>query len=372
MGTAGGRFGVIGSIYALMDTLRKAQGEALEGLGFGPTECSYEVLASGLHWRLRDYGGPDAGPSPLTVAAPIKRPYVWDLAPSVSAVRSCLRQCLRVYLLEWTPPSRTDSDAGLGEFAVQGIAKGHSLGGTLAAIYAALGSQSVKGPRAPERAALLPARRESLSGCHRRDGSVIPLEDVVPRSLLSQLSALASPETFVWSRWLDATLSSGDPLAWPIHARVERWALDEVPLPGRLVHQMLEWLYRVNRLCRGNLDISQRTVGPSCLRLPPGGRQHRGRNRASGIYQTFFDAMPGADGRVLEFPGEVGVGLQHLGILVGRQAYAQVWPEIISWLKAGAEWRADSLRERSVRTQTRAFAERPRTGARGIALSHPR
>jgi len=25
--------------------------------------------------------------------------------------------------------------------------------------------------------------------------------------------------------------------------------------------------------------------------------------------------------------------LQHLGVLVGRQAHARVWPEIIAWLK---------------------------------------
>ena len=37
---------------------------------------------------------------------------------------------------------------------------------------------------------------------------------------------------------------------------------------------------------------------------------------------------------VLEYPGEIGVGLQHLGILVGPQAYVRVWPEIISWLRA--------------------------------------
>jgi poly[(R)-3-hydroxyalkanoate] polymerase subunit PhaC len=36
--------------------------------------------------------------------------------------------------------------------------------------------------------------------------------------------------------------------------------------------------------------------------------------------------------RIIEYPGEVGVCLQHLGILVGRQAHAAVWPEIISWL----------------------------------------
>jgi hypothetical protein len=36
--------------------------------------------------------------------------------------------------------------------------------------------------------------------------------------------------------------------------------------------------------------------------------------------------------RIIEYPGEIGVSLQHLGILVGRQAHADVWPEIISWL----------------------------------------
>jgi polyhydroxyalkanoate synthase len=48
----------------------------------------------------------------------------------------------------------------------------------------------------------------------------------------------------------------------------------------------------------------------------------------------FIEAMPGQDVRVLEYPGESGVGMQHLGILVGRQAHARVWPQIISWLQA--------------------------------------
>jgi polyhydroxyalkanoate synthase subunit PhaC len=46
---------------------------------------------------------------------------------------------------------------------------------------------------------------------------------------------------------MDAALSVGDPLAMEIHARVERWALDEIPLPGKLVHQIIDWLYRENR-----------------------------------------------------------------------------------------------------------------------------
>ena len=44
--------------------------------------------------------------------------------------------------------------------------------------------------------------------------------------------------------------------------------------------------------------------------------------------------MPATEGRIIEYPGEFGFGLQHLGILVGRQAMREVWPVIISWLNA--------------------------------------
>lgn len=36
--------------------------------------------------------------------------------------------------------------------------------------------------------------------------------------------------------------------------------------------------------------------------------------------------------RIVEYPGEISVCLQHLGILIGRKARAQVLPEIISWI----------------------------------------
>ena len=38
--------------------------------------------------------------------------------------------------------------------------------------------------------------------------------------------------------------------------------------------------------------------------------------------------------RIIEYLSELGVCLQHLGILVGRRAQADVWPEILSWLKS--------------------------------------
>ena len=106
--------------FAMMDRLRRAQGDALDALGLGPRECAFKLVCSGPHWRLRAYGGPDAAPPLVMVPAPIKRPYIWDLTPSVSAVRYCLTHGFRVYLLEWMPPE-ADGGADLEAYAGRAI-----------------------------------------------------------------------------------------------------------------------------------------------------------------------------------------------------------------------------------------------------------
>jgi polyhydroxyalkanoate synthase len=56
-------------------------------------------------------------------------------------------------------------------------------------------------------------------------------------------------------------------------------------------------------------------------------------DRGAALWSSqFIAAMPPGKGHIIEYLGEVGVCLQHRGILVGRRAHAHVWPEIISWL----------------------------------------
>jgi len=211
---------------------------------------------------------------------------------------------------------------------------GHSLGGTFAAIFAALAPERIQG------LVLLGAPLSFHEGVsHFRDSLVAlspssPVQaGVMPGSFLSTLSAMASPETFVWSRLIDATLSIGNREASDIHARIERWTLDEVPLSGTLVSQILEWLYRENRFYRGTLSIRGRTVGPSDLQVPLLAVVNSADEVApKESAAPFLDALPHRDARLIVYPGEFGVGFQHLGILVGRKAYAEVWPEIVSWI----------------------------------------
>ena len=336
--------------FSIADTLRRAQGHAFGQFGLNPNECPYQIIASGPFWRLRDYTKRDTAQSMLIVAAPIKRPYIWDLTPAVSAIRYCLGHDLHVRLLEWLPASRTTGNNGLAEYTeaisncvakisgesagVKPFLIGHSLGGTLAAIFGALAPDAIRG------LVLLGAPlcfRPATSRFRDALVSLVPsgLADAepCPGSLLSHMSALASPDTFIWSRLRDAALSVTDSHAMEIHARVERWALDEVPLPGKLVHQLIEWLYRENLFCQGALKISGTLVGPQSVSVPTLAVINTADDVAAlDSVKPFIDAMPASDARIIEYPGEIGVCLQHLGLLIGRQAHAQVWPDIISWI----------------------------------------
>lgn len=340
-------------MFTAMDGMRRAQGNALDLFGFGPAECSYRIIASGRHWRVRAYADIDDGPAMLIVPAPIKRAYIWDLAPNLSAVRYCLHHQLKVYLIEWIPPRSGEGDAGLDAYSdaigesvtsvatdsaggVRPFLIGHSLGGTFAAIYAALEPESLQG------LVLLGSPLCFRHGTSRFGDALAAMvppgsfaAELVPGSLLSELSALASPEVFVWSRFVDAALSLTDLQASEIRTRIERWALDEVPLSGKLVAQILQWLYQEDRFCRGTLSIRNSIIGPSRLRAPTLAVVNTSDSIAPPASVThFLNATPGQNAQVIGYPGEIGVCLQHLAVLVGRQARRQIWPTILSWLAA--------------------------------------
>src|SRR5512144_2496941 len=85
---------------------------------------------------------------------------------------------------------------------------GHSLGGTLAAVFAAYDPDAIHGLlllNAP--LCFQPAAsrfRDALVSIVSPD---LTDNGMVPGSLLSHVSALASPDTFIWSRLLDAARS---------------------------------------------------------------------------------------------------------------------------------------------------------------------
>jgi len=75
-----------------------------------------------------------------------------------------------------------------------------------------------------------------------------------------------------------------------------------------LMREIFHWLYCENCLCAETLRIADRTVGPSCLRVPTLAIA----NTADAIaprasISPFIDAIPAGHARLIEHAGEIGV-----------------------------------------------------------------
>jgi polyhydroxyalkanoate synthase len=340
-----------------LDAARRRGGRALEAAGFGPqtTPSAAVDVAPGV--RLRSYPSASGdGPPLLLVPAPIKRSYLWDLEPGVSVVAHAIRRGLRPHLVEWTEVADDDPAAGLDHYAdtllsacLDEVAArtgtgrvamaGHSLGGTLAAVCAA---------RRPERVAALalleaPLRFGAAAGSFAPFVATTPASVVahlarggVPGAFLDVVSGAAAPREFALERRLDLLRSLPDPAALRTHLRVLRWAGDEFRMPGALFRDVVERLYRSDAFARGTLLMAGERVGPDTLTaalttvvaprsavIPPGS------------IVPVHEAAAAADKLLLEYRGDVGVALQHVGALVGRSAHRDLWPLILERLSVG-------------------------------------
>jgi polyhydroxyalkanoate synthase len=332
----------------LVDAGRRRYGRVLDALGAGPQLTPSTILVDAPGFRLRRYGLPaDDGPPVLIVPAPIKRWYIWDLEPDVSVVRRCLRHGLQVYLVDWLPPGRSRPGLGLNDYAERILSEcadaigdspvrlfGHSLGGTLATIWAALHPDRVAalvlleaplsfGPRAGAFAGLAMAEPHELW---------LTADRPVPGSLLDLAATVAAPDTFHAARYADLALSASDPAALRTHLQVQRWTMDECPLPRRLVEDVLEHLYRRDELTAGTLAINGRRVGPADLTAPLLNVVNpKSRVIPPESITPFHHAAASRAKELLHYDGDVGVALQHVGLLVGRTAHDTTWPAVLRW-----------------------------------------
>ena len=48
----------------------------------------------------------------------------------------------------------------------------------------------------------------------------------------------------------------------------------------------------------------------------------------------FLEAAASERKLLLRYEGDVGVNLQHVGVLVGTSAHARIWPALFEWLAA--------------------------------------
>ena len=333
----------------------QAQGGLLEAGGVGPQESPFRVVFKGAVYNLRCYGGQESGPVVLIVPAPIKKAYLWDLFPGASVVRRLLGGGFRVYLIEWKSPSAGHEGLGLSEYAGNFIAEsiekikgetgeekifllGHSLGGTLAAIFSSYKPERIKGLVLAASPLHFGAGVGSLDTAVALFGGLrdaIGIFGNVPGSFLDAVASGADPGTFVFYPNMDLMESLSEPGAMKTHLAVRRWMLDETPLPKKLFKEVVELLYRDDVFMRGLLKLDGSPASPERIDFPVLAIIDRDcRIVTPRSVLPFFEKIKGTDTQVLWYMGDKGILFRHAGVLVGKNAQEKIWPQVVAWLKA--------------------------------------
>ncbi|MFC7518266.1 alpha/beta fold hydrolase [Herbaspirillum sp. GCM10030257] len=343
--------------FELLDQARRRRGIAMEHLGYVPNETESEVALNTQGLRLRRFSGNHTSRDiALIVPAPIKQAYIWDLAPERSVVRDALNNGLQVYLIEWTEPGKAEAGFGLEHYGyrlldacVDTIERensphkdtcisllSHSLGGVLAAIYAAMRPERVASlvlVEAPLKFTGDTGAFGPLLAAGPRAHTITAEFDRVPGTVLNLASVLAAPSTFGAERYADLLACMGSSEDLRTHFLVERWTLDEAPMSTALFQDVIDRLYHGDAFMRGTLEIDGHRLAPPAVACPIYAvYDPRSRIIPPLSVTGFVEATSSSDRRFYAYQGDTGVALAHVGALVGESAHRKLWPEILAWL----------------------------------------
>jgi polyhydroxyalkanoate synthase len=289
----------------------------------------------------------------LLVFAIINRPTILDLRPGHSFVEFMVKSGYDVYLLDWGVPGQEDSYMKLDHYALEYLPRairkvksisgalefsmlGWCIGAVLTTIYAALHPEDGLRNLLLLTAPLDFSNRNALTFVRLTDEKYFDLDRILavfgnmPGHMIDfGVKALKPVENFIanYCKLLDNLDNPSVVESW--HA-MNTWVSDCIPVAGAAYRQLIDDLYRNNRLIKNELRIGGETVDLRRLRA----------NLLTVIAEedhltppcqseTILDKVSSADKEILRVPGG------HIGIMAGnRTAQTITWPHIEAWLRA--------------------------------------
>jgi poly(3-hydroxyalkanoate) synthetase len=297
--------------------------------------------------RLRDFSAGEAG-RPTLICGPyaLHGCTVADFAPGHSLVETLRAQGRRnLHLVEWrsaTPAMRFYSiDSLLADLNVAVDAFGEPVdligvcqGGWMALLYAARFPEKVRRLVAAGAPLDLSAGESNISRLAARTplAAFSDLLRVGDGCLLGQMmlrlwgAAPENPADIRRELQIEGECVADEAA---LLQRFRDWFDWTVDLPGIYYLEVVEWLYKENRLANGSFVALGRQVDPAALRLPVlllAGRDDVVVVPAQAVGIASRLGSPPEDVATIVAPST------HLGLFMGAQTLADVWPGIVAWL----------------------------------------
>jgi polyhydroxyalkanoate synthase len=300
-----------------------------------------------VHFQPSHDVAPAAAPPVLLVPSLINRWYVLDLRPGASLVEALVAAGLDVYLLDWGIPGDEDRhltwDDVLARLAravrrTRRAARGervslvgYCMGGTLAAIHAALEPDEVAALvdlLGPIDFAHGGALRRMVDPRWFDADAVAAAGNVSPQQMQAGFAALR-PTLDIGKLVGLVDLAFGDRAAREAFAALETWATDNIPFPAAAYRTYLRELYQDNALAAGRHHALGRRVDLAAIRCPLMTIvAERDTICPPAAALALGDHVSSTSRHILSVPGG------HVGAVVGSRAPAAVHAPLASWLRA--------------------------------------
>ncbi len=311
-----------------------------------------DVVHAENKWRLLRYrpraGGPGFQTPVLLVPSLINRYYVLDLAPGRSLVEYLVGQGHDTFVLDWGTPGDEDRHLGFDDFCDHYLARairvacgytlreqvhlvGYCLGGTFAAIHAAVHPENIASITAV--AAPIRFHDDGLLSRFARTRTFDPEAMVeafgnVPWPLMQATFHMLKPTSTaakLVSLWDRAT--NEDFL--DVFAAVETWSNDPVSFPGRCFVEYIEGLYRADGLVNRTFRLSGQPVHLDAIRCPT--LAITVENDHIVPWQSAAELMERVGAQDRE---RIHLRGGHVGAVVSKSGSANLWPKMSAWWAA--------------------------------------
>ena len=289
------------------------------------------------------------------VFALMNRPYILDLRPGHSFIEYMVKQGYDVYLLDWGAPGPEDKDLKFDDYVLDYLTRavrkvkavsgsdefsmlGWCIGAIISTIYAALrpddGLKNLLLLTAP-----LDFSDKQTGGFVRwvNDHAFDPDKIInafgnMPGELIDYgAKALKPVENYIGS-YLTLWDNLDNPRVVESWHAMNTWVNDLIPMAGATYRQLIQELYKENRLIQGNLIIRGERVDLSHIRANLLNvialADHISPTCQS---ESIMTKVGSQDQLMLKVKGG------HIGMMAGSGAQKFTWPHINEWLAAHSE-----------------------------------
>ena len=282
----------------------------------------------------------------LFVYALFNKPFILDLQPDRSVIRTFLDHGFDVYMIDWNEPSLLDHTLTFEDYVDRYLDNcvnvvrersgreainllGYCMGGAFSVLYAALYPEKVRNLGLMATAVNL---RDTDSVVDQWVGddffdteTLIDTYGNAPAEIVDAAFSIREPVQNSLTKYLRFFDGIEDEDFVENFARMERWIEESIDIPGRMLVDFIEATYHEQKIYNNEMYIDGRHADLENLDMPIA--------QVIGNYDSvvppeapreFTESLPGEPA---VFEADTG----HMGLAVSGRSHGELWPSVCAW-----------------------------------------